>query len=88
MGLCLGKTLRRALRSRLDCVTTGTERLEIVDAVTSFGEGDNVVHQDGSSQPSLLGAVPAQWLLSQHSLSDAFPPLVVAALMCRCAVIW
>ncbi len=84
MGLCLGK----ALSSRLDSVTTGTQRLEIVDAVTSFGEGDNVVHQDGGSQPSLLGAVPAQWLLSQHSLSDAFPPLVVAALMCRCAVIW
>ena len=84
MGLCLG----RPLSSSLDSVTTGTQRLKIVDAVTSFGEWNDVVHQHGGSQPSPLGTVPAQWLLSQHSLSDAFPPLVVAALMCRCVVIW
>ena len=47
MGLCLGRTLG----SGLDSVTTRTQRLEIVDAVNSFGEGNDVVHQDGSCKP-------------------------------------
>ena len=71
----------RALRSCLDSMTAGAQRLQIVDAVSSQRKGHDVVHQHGSGHPSALGTVPAQRLVGQHGVADALPPLVVTALV-------
>ena len=67
-----------SLACRLDRVTTGAQRLQVVAVVIAFWKRYDVVHQHGGLNPACLGAVAAQRLLGENSFADSAPHLLLA----------